>query len=495
MEKLASLSPQPLWNLFEELSRIPRPSKHEERAVQWLLEKGRTLGCEVLLRPLVGETQIGNVLFRKPATPGSEARPGVALQAHIDMVCEKSSASPHRFDTDPIQLQIRGDHLYATDTTLGSDNGIGVAAALAVLASRDIAHGPLEVLITVDEETGLTGASQLEPGLLQSQYLLNLDSEEEGILTIGCAGGVDTLCTGALASQPVAADWLPLTIAVRGLKGGHSGMEINCGRGNAIRLLAQTLAALSPEITFSLANMEGGNLRNAIAREATALLWAPPSQIPVIHTAVQQAETYWRSAFAGREPELSIKASPALSTADASTPLRAAFDDKGTVTLLNLVLALPHGVAAMSPEVPGLVETSTNLARLQAAEGAASLHFLTRGSITPFRDELRQRIEATCALAGYQTRHENTYPGWKPSPDNALVRKFSEIYQHTFGEPLKIAAVHAGLECGLIGEKYPEMQMVSFGPNIWNPHSPQEHVSIASVAHFWKLLVAALESL
>lgn len=476
---LAGLDPQTLWAYFSELSKIPRGSKHEAAAADWVAEQGRKLGCEV------DRDAVGNVLIRKKAKPGREGRPVTCLQAHVDMVCEKNEGTSHDFTMDPIQLVRDGDWLRANGTTLGADNGVGVCAALAVLASQDIQHGPLEVIVTIDEETGLTGANGIQPGWLKAKYLLNLDSEEEGFLTIGCAGGVDTIAIRKLAMGSPRSGTSPYRLKVCGLKGGHSGIDIHAGRGNAIRLLAQVLVSLQTDFDFQLASINGGNKRNAIPREASAHLFMASAKAASFKVELARHEAHWKAAYGALDPGLTFKLEPGegdqvLSTADATA-------------LIQLLLALPHGVEAMSPNIAGLVQTSTNLAVIDVANGQAEVNLLTRSSIDASKFALSERIAAICALAGFEAHSSGAYPGWKPEPEASLVTLVNEANQQVFGKALEIVAIHAGLECGLIGEKYPEMEMVSFGPNMWDVHTPDEHVSISSVGNFWKLLVAVLE--
>lgn len=476
---LTGLDPQTLWDYFSELSKIPRGSKQEAAAAAWVAEQGRCLGCEV------ERDAVGNVLIRKRATPGREGRPVTCLQAHVDMVCEKNEGTSHDFACDPIQLMRDGDLLMADGTTLGADNGIGVCAALAVLASQDIQHGPLEVIVTIDEETGLTGANGIQPGWLKAKYLLNLDSEEEGFLTIGCAGGVDTIATRKLAMGVPKTGTRPYRLKVFGLRGGHSGIDINAGRGNAIRLLAQVLNAMKSEFDFQVASIQGGNKRNAIPREASAYLFLDPAKEASFKAALALHEIHWKANCGAFDPGLAFALEPSQAIQVMS--------DLDAIAIINILLALPHGVEAMSPDISGLVQTSTNMGVIDVSDGTVEVNLLTRSSMDASKLALTQRIEAIFALAGFESHLSGGYPGWKPVPEASLVKLINGVNQQVFGKALKIVAIHAGLECGLIGEKYPDMEMVSFGPNMWDVHTPDEHVSIASVGAFWKLLVAVLE--
>jgi dipeptidase D len=478
---LGTLEPRALWSYFLDLSRIPRGSKNEAAAAAWVEGEARRLGCEV------ERDAIGNVLVRKPASPGREGRPALALQGHLDMVCEKNEGTPHDFEKDPIQVWRDGEVLRARGTTLGADNGVGVAAALAVLAARDLAHPAIEALFTIDEETGLTGANGIRPGWLRAPRLLNLDSEEEGELTIGCAGGVDTVAARALATEPAPAGRAALRLRVMGLKGGHSGVDIAAGRGNAVRLLGQVLDALVARHDLRVAALKGGNKRNAIPREAAAVVLVEPAREAALRAGVAALERDWRAALGAFDPGLAITLA-----VSAAARVIAAADARAVIGLL---VAGPHGVEAMSPDIPGLVQTSTNLAIVDAdaASARAEVCFLTRSAIDASKHALAARIAAVAALAGFEARTSGGYPGWKPEPGSGMVELVNGVHQELFGKPMVVKAIHAGLECGLIGEKYPGMEMASIGPSMWDAHTPDERVSIASVAAFWRLLTATLE--
>jgi dipeptidase D len=482
---LSSLEPGRLWFYFLELSKIPRGSKNEAAAAGWVAEQGRALGLPV-------ETDaVGNVLIRKPASAGREGRPGVALQAHVDMVCEKNEGTVHDFSKDPIQVVRDGEVLRASGTTLGADNGVGVASALSVLAAKGLTHPPLEVLITVDEETGLTGANAVRAGWMKATRLLNLDSEEEGELTIGCAGGVDTVATRPVSPCAPAAGRKVLRLKVHGLKGGHSGIDIAAGRGNAVRILAQALSALIPAHDLQVGALRGGNKRNAIPREASALLHLEPGREAALAAEVARLSSDWRAALGAFDPgvAVSLEPLPPGQAEDARRVLSAA----DAAALVGLLLAGPHGVEAMSPDIPGLVQTSTNLGVLETHERSVEVTFLTRSSIDASRRGLAARIAATAALAGFTAQESNGYPGWKPEPGADVVRLVDGVHRELFGKPMVVKAIHAGLECGLIGEKYPGMEMASIGPSMWDVHTPDERVSIRSVQNFWRLLTAVLE--
>jgi len=475
---LAGLEPTLLWKYFEGLARIPRGSGKEAAAMAWAEAEARAAGCEV------ERDAQGNLLARKKATPGMEGRTPVALQGHIDMVCEKDEATVHDFDKDPIQLVREGDLLHARGTTLGADNGIGVAAGLAVLASKDLKHGPLEVLVTVDEETGLSGANAIKPGWLKAKILLNLDSEAEHELTIGCAGGMDTVAVKKVTREPAPAGAKALKVKVTGLKGGHSGIDIHLGRGNAIRVLAQVLDALAPH-GLSIVSLKGGNKRNAIPREASAVVLVAPAREAALRADAARLAGEWKAALGAIDPEVTVEVEPAE-----AGPVFSAADAKAVVGLL---LAGPNGVEAMSPAVPGLVQTSTNLGVLDTRGDEVECTFLSRSAIDASKRALAARIAAACRLAGFEARESGGYPGWKPEPGAGIVKLVAGVNEELFKVAPKVSACHAGLECGIIGEKFPGMEMVSFGPDIKDAHTPRESVGIGSTARFWKLLVKVLE--
>jgi dipeptidase D len=476
---LANLDPKPLWRYFLELSKIPRASRQEAAAAAWVVSQAKALGCQV------EQDKVGNVLIRKAASPGREQRPLLAMQAHVDMVCEKNEGTVHDFAKDPIKVRRDGEVLRATGTTLGADNGIGVASALAVLADPDLKHGPLEVLITIDEETGMTGAKALAAGWLKASMLLNLDSEEEGELTIGCAGGVDTTCTRRLSPAAPRAGTVAFRLKVSGLKGGHSGIDIAAGRANSLRILAQALDRLLARYALGLASVAGGNKRNAIAREASAVFFIDPRDEAGIKADVARLEAEWRAAFGAFDPNIAVTLEPGsaewvMSAADARA-------------VVGLLLAGPHGVEAMSPDIKGLVQTSTNMGLVETRAGEVEVNFLSRSSIDASKYALAARIGAIAALCGFEARDSNGYPGWKPEPGSGVVKLIQQVHTELFGKSMEVKAIHAGLECGLMRENYGTVEMASIGPNMWDVHTPDEHVSVPSVANYWKLLRAILE--
>lgn len=475
-----------VWKFFTQLAEIPRESKKEDRAVEWLIRTGQEIGCEVETQPLAGPDRphFANVLLRKAATPGREHLPVMAMQAHIDMVCEKNEGVAHDFSTDAIKLRVQGDNLWATDTTLGADNGIGVCAGLAILADRRLEHGPLELIVTVDEEAGMTGARHLKAGWLKAKYLLNLDSEEEGEATISCAGALDSIGSRPVSRASLDASHGAWALKVRGLRGGHSGLNIGEGRGNAMKVLAAVWEKIAAATPVQLISLSGGNKRNAIPREATAVLAAEVSQAAVISDIVAREAAALRESFGSIEPDLAVTVEPAEAAA--------AMSAEDTAAVLGVLLELPNAVQAMSAEVPGLVETSTNLAIASTTESAVEISLLSRSSVDASKRALGDAIAALFQARGFTVREDNDYPGWKPQPESDIVRILKQTHQEVFTTELKIAAIHAGLECGLIGQGYPDMQMISFGPNMWGVHTPQEHVSIPSVYNFMKLLRAVI---
>jgi dipeptidase D len=478
---LANLEPEPVWKHFDRLAAIPRASTKEAAARDYIRGLATKLGLECV------QDGVGNLVVRKPARPGREGAPMALLQGHLDMVCEKNEGTVHDFDVDPIKVIRDGDWLMAEGTTLGSDNGVGVAAALAVMESKDIAHGPLEFVFTIDEETGLTGASEFPAGLLKSKYFLNLDNEDEGTLCIGCSGGVKTTARRKVGLHPAGAGsaW---RIKVSGLKGGHSGVDIHQGRGNALRIMGGVLQVLLDRLPIEIAEINGGSAQNAIPREAAAVVLADPSREKELKSIVATAEAGYKTDLGGFDSGLQIT----VEKAERPAKVLDAADAKQTVALLA---SLHHGVVAMSPDVAGLVQTSTNLATVSTKGDVVEIVTSQRSAIESSMLAAARMVATVCRLAGFEVEHAGKYPGWKPEPNSDIVRKLQEVHQKLFGEPAKLIAMHAGLECGVIGEKYPGMEMASFGPTIVGPHSPNERVKISSVQSFWNYLKLVLENL
>ncbi|MEN6559725.1 MAG: aminoacyl-histidine dipeptidase [Acidobacteriota bacterium] len=478
---LNELEPRLLWKHFAKILTIPHCSGSEKAIGDYVLSVAASLGLPAR------RDKVGNVLVSKPATPGRESAVGVILQGHLDMVCEKNSDKAHDFCKDPIQAEIKGEWVYAQGTTLGADNGIGLAAALAVLEDKTLVHGPLECLFTVDEETGLTGANKIQKGFLAGRMLLNLDSEDEGTFTIGCAGGADSTLALPLERKKTASKNL-YRLHVHGFRGGHSGLDINQGRGNAIKLLARVLAQGQAAAKFELVSIEGGSKHNAIPREAVAILACPPVQVRAMTAAFKKAFDKIKVEYKAVEPGASYALTEAAGKDYALTR-------DCQRALIDFLMAVPHGVIAMHPEIAGLTETSTNLAIVKTGKAALEVLCSTRSSVASALEAARDVIQSVCALAGARAEFHGGYPGWMPNLDSALLKKMKELYAGTFGKEAEVVAVHAGLECGIIGEKYPGMDMISFGPTLKNPHSPEEHVHAGSVERFWKLLTAAVDGL
>ncbi len=478
---LGNLNPPLLWKHFSKILTIPHCSGNEKALGDYVLGVAAGLGLAAK------RDKVGNVVVSKPATVGREGAVGAILQGHLDMVCEKNSDKVHDFSKDPILAEMKGEWLYAQGTTLGADNGIGLAAALAVMEDKSVVHGPMEFLFTVDEETGLTGANKIQKGFLTGKMLLNLDSEDEGTFTIGCAGGADSTLTLPLERKKTASKNL-YRLHVHGFRGGHSGLDINQGRGNAIKLLARVLGETLGKAKIEIVSVEGGSKHNAIPREAVAVLACPPVQVRAMTAAVQKAFANIQVEFKAVEPGAGYKLEPVEGKDFALTR-------DCQRTLVDLLLAVPHGVIAMHPEIAGLTETSTNLAIVKTGKKALEVLCSTRSSLASALEATREVIRSVCALAGAQADLKEGYPGWMPDLESPLLKKLREIYRGTFGRDAEVVAVHAGLECGIIGEKFPGMDMISFGPTMKNPHSPEEHVHIGSVEKFWKFLVAALDGL
>ena len=482
MTFVSSLEPKPLWSHFDTILTIPRASKDEERMRQHVLGAATRAGCDHAV------DSAGNVVVRKPASAGHEAAPVTILQSHLDMVQEKNADVAFDFRTDAIVPRRNGEHLYATGTTLGSDNGIGVATMLAVMDSTDLVHGPLELLFTIDEETGLTGAAQLDADLLAGRRLINLDSEEEGILYVGCAGGGDMRLSLGVTPAGTGSDDRAVTVALRGLKGGHSGCDIHLQRGNAVCLLARALWAAHAGTPFRLARLEGGSAHNAIPREAFATIVAGASDVERVAAAVRAEFEAFQEEFRPADPGMT------LAIGD-SGEADHAWETETTATVLRLISSLPHGVEAMSYDIPGLVETSNNVATVKGANGSLVITTSSRSSVDAELDALRRRIRATGELASAEVDVRPAYPGWKPNLDSQVLDVVRRVHERELGSEPEVAAIHAGLECGIIGRKIPGMDMISFGPVIEAPHSPDERVHIDSVGRFYRLLTATLAEL
>ncbi len=478
-DALKGLQPQLVWKYFGEIARVPRCSKSEERIAEYVVQTARRLGLKA------EQDAAGNVLVRKPASRGREGVKTVVLQGHLDMVCEKNAGTVHDFTKDPIELVRKGEVLMADGTTLGADNGIAVATNLAIMEDRSLEHGPLELLFTIDEETGLTGAANLQPGFLAGKTLLNLDSEEDWAIYVGCAGGGDTTGTWSVNFESVPKGSVPLTITVKGLKGGHSGLEINAGRGNAIKILNRVLLRLH-QLGGRLCMIAGGNKRNAIPREASATISLPAEKEAEARRIVSELNDTIRAEFSVVDPDLRIIADKA--SEDGGKALSAQQQEK----ILRGISALPHGVIKMSADVPGLVETSTNVAVINTSDGKIALSTSQRSSVASEIQEVGEMVVSVFLLSGAAVEQGSGYPGWKPNLNSPVLQVAAKTYSDLFGKDCDVKAVHAGLECGIIGERYPGMDMISFGPTLEGVHSPDEKIYIASVEKFWKFLLEIL---
>ena len=479
---IRQLEPAALWQNFYNLTRVPRPSHKKEEIGLFLENFGKSLGLETL------RDEIGNVLVRKPATPGMENRKAVVLQAHMDMVPQKNSNVAHDFHTDPIDAHIDGEWVTASDTTLGADNGIGLAAAMSVLQSKDIAHPAIEMFVTVDEETGMFGAFGLQPNFLKGDILINMDSEDEGELYVGCAGGIDGDITFRYTEVEIEEGDVALKISLTGLKGGHSGVDIHLQRGNANKLMFRFLKDAVSDYEARLASIDGGSLRNAIPREAFAVITVPEEGVDDIIDFVKEYEELFIEEFKGVEDKISFT----VEQVELPTGLipEVVQDD-----LINSITACPNGVARFIPELPTVVETSNNLAIVKSDGNAITVRCLIRSSVESRKEELASMVESVFSLAGAKVSLVGGYPGWKPNLESPILKEMTKVYENKYGITPKIMIIHAGLECGILGTHYPQMDMISFGPTIRYPHSPDEKVNIATVQKFWDFLVATLENI
>jgi len=478
---ILTLKPTSLWKNFYELTQIPRPSKKEEQVRAFLKKFGEDLGLETIV------DEIGNVIIKKPATEGMEDRKGIILQGHMDMVPQKNSETKHDFEKDPIDAYIDGEWVTAKGTTLGADNGMGVAASMAVLEATDLVHGPIEVLITMDEETGMTGAENLKAGLLDGDILLNMDSEDEGELYIGCAGGIDTYGEWTYTSEPVPDGMVAYEISVKGLKGGHSGLDINLGRGNANKIMNVLLMKATEKYGVRLAKIDGGSLRNAIPRESFVTVVVEEAKKGDFETFVKEFEVIAQEEFTEADGGLIIIAEPVAmpeNLIDATTQ----------TNLYKAILECPNGTIKMSESVKGIVETSTNLAIVKSENGKIEVSSLQRSLVDADKDELGTTIRKVFEGAGGTAKSNGSYPGWKPDPDSPILKEMKEVYNSRFGKVPEVKVIHAGLECGILGATYPHWDMISFGPTIRNPHSPDEKVNIATVDLFWEFLLETLKN-
>ncbi|MEY3048714.1 MAG: hypothetical protein RL365_752 [Bacteroidota bacterium] len=472
------LEPSSLWRAFSDLNAVPRPSKNEERVRQFMVDFGKGLGLETL------EDGIGNVIIKKPATGGMENRVTVILQSHLDMVHQKNETTAFNFDEEGIKMRIDGDWVLAEGTTLGADNGIGVAAIMALLESKDIAHPALEALFTIDEETGMTGAKELDGTLLNGKILLNLDTEDDDELSIGCAGGIDTNTSYTYQETAIHEGWPVLEIKIRGLLGGHSGMDIDKGRGNANKWMARLLWELKQNTPIQLISFDGGSLRNAIPREATCRIAVSNEEDAkqiLLRTIGNLKQEYGRI-----EPEHQIEIESVVSSGDA-------MDDADCTKILNTLCAVHNGVFRMSPEIADLVEASSSLARVIIHEGQFTTQSLQRSSVESTKSEVSMAIRTAFENMGATVEQSGDYPGWEPNRNSSILQLMESLYKQLFKETPQVKACHAGLECGILGKHLPGVEMISFGPNIRAAHSPDEKVQISSVQKFWSYLLETLK--
>ncbi|MBN2638906.1 MAG: aminoacyl-histidine dipeptidase [Bacteroidales bacterium] len=479
---ILKLEPKELWKNFYSLTQIPRPSKKEEQVIAFVKKFGEDLGLETIV------DEVGNVIIRKPATEGMEDRKGVILQSHLDMVPQKNSDTNHDFEKDPIDAYIDGEWVTAKGTTLGSDNGMGAAAAMAVLESKDLVHGPIEALFTIDEETGMTGAENLKPGLLKGDILLNMDSEDEGELYIGCAGGVNTNAEASYKEEKAPEGSVAYKVVVKGLKGGHSGLDINLGRGNANKIINALLATATDKYGLRVASLEGGTLRNAIPREAFATVVIPEANAVNFETFVKEFDEIVKDEFEETDGGVSVSAEKAEAAAKV-------MEATAQANLFKAVANCPNGAIAMSKDLEGIVETSTNLAIVKAEKGKIEMASLQRSLTEDGKDKLAEQVRQVLTESGLKAESSGNYPGWNPNPDSPILKEMKEVYNNKFGKVPEVKVIHAGLECGLLGSVYPNWDMISFGPTIRWPHSPDEKVNIATVEKFWDFLVETLKNI
>ncbi len=479
---LKNIEPQMVWKHFSDLNAVPRPSKKEERVIQFMMDFGNNLGLETL------KDSIGNVVIKKPASKGFENRKTVVLQSHLDMVHQKNEDTLFDFETEGIKMYVEGDWVKAHGTTLGADNGLGVASIMSILASDDIEHPPIEALFTIDEETGMTGAKELDPNILDGEILLNLDTEEDDEIGIGCAGGIDVTATRFYIEESVPEESCAFHITVKGLQGGHSGMDIIKELGNANKIQNRLLYNLHKNFQIKLSRIDGGGLRNAIPRESQSTIVVLNKELEQLKASFENEKQNILTEFKSLEPNLSIELE------ETSQPKAVVSSDVQDMIIKALQTA-HNGVYRMSPDVQGLVETSNNIARVEIGEGKIQVLCLTRSSVETNKWDLAHSLESAFDLAGCNVKFSGDYPGWAPNPDSEILKVLDALYQENFNAKPNIAACHAGLECGILGSHYPKMDMVSFGPTIKGAHSPDERVSISSTQKFWSYLLDILKNI
>ena len=469
-----------MWNHFADLNAVPRPSKKEERVIQFMMDFGNKLGLPTQ------KDHIGNVIIKKPASPGMEDRKTIVMQSHLDMVHQKNNDTNFDFDQEGIKMYVDGDWVKADGTTLGADNGIGVASIMAILASDTIEHPAIEALFTIDEETGMTGALELRGGLLDGEILLNLDTEDDDELTIGCAGGIDITASGSYKQAFARESDLGYSLTVKGLSGGHSGMDINKGLGNANKLMNRILITLAEDADIQIQEIDGGGLRNAIPRESVAKFYCKSDEKSNLESKLSQLKSEIIAEYKTTDPDLQIVLEEESLSGKV---INSEFQPK----LLRAIYGCPNGIYRLSPDVDDLVQTSNNLARVLVKEGEYQILCLTRSSVDSEKMDLAKSIQSVFELVGASVEFSGDYPGWTPQPDSDIVQLMSNLYTEMFDEDANVYACHAGLECGILGTNYPEMEMISFGPNIRGAHSPDERVQISSVQKYWKFLMETLK--
>ncbi|MBK6988468.1 MAG: aminoacyl-histidine dipeptidase [Bacteroidetes bacterium] len=479
-KQITSLEPKELWTHFSEVNAVPRPSKKEERIIEFMMEFGKKLGLET------SKDEVGNVIIKKPASKGMENRQTVVLQSHLDMVHQKNASTKFDFNTQGIEMVVDGDWVKANGTTLGADNGIGVASIMTILSSDSISHPPIEALFTIDEETGMTGALNLKGGLLNGKILLNLDTEDDNELTIGCAGGIDVTATGSYTLEAAPPNVVFCSIQVKGLTGGHSGMDIYKGRGNANKIMNRVLVGAFEKYGIQIASIDGGSLRNAIPRESVAEIVVGEKDLDTFMAYIKSIEKELKFEYKTTDPNFSLSTSPIEIK---KRVLQKGFQAK----ILKSLYACANGVYRMSPDIEHLVQTSNNLARVVVAEGEYSIQCLTRSSVDSEKMDLANTLRHTFELIGARVLFNGSYPGWTPNPDAPIIKIMNDLYKEMYKEDALVNACHAGLECGILGTNYPGMQMISFGPNIRGAHSPDEKVQISSVQKYWPYLLETLK--
>jgi dipeptidase D len=479
-QEVRNLEPTSVWNHFADLNAVPRASKKEERVIEFAKNFGKSLGLPTI------EDEVGNVIIKKPASPGMEDRQIVAMQGHLDMVCQQNAGTNFDFENEGIKMLVKGDWVHADGTTLGSDNGMGVAAIMAVLASDDIAHPAIEALFTIDEETGMTGAIGFKGGMLDATIMMNLDTEDDDELTIGCAGGTDVTATGTYKVEAAPSGNVGYKLTLRGMTGGHSGMDIILGRANSNKMMNRLLHRTYEQYSVRVSSIEGGSLRNAIPRESFAVLSVSDNSNDNFEQHIKTLGATISNEYKTTDPDLEV----VLEKCDAPANV---MNEESQDDLISAIYACPNGIYRMSPDVQGLVQTSNNVARVVVGDGEYSIMCLSRSAVNSERDDIAQSIGSTFELIGATVTFSGEYPGWEPKPGSDIVKMMADLYRELFDEEPNVNACHAGLECGILGTHYPDMDMISFGPNIRGAHSPDEKCQISSVQKFWGFLLEALK--